>query len=69
MVGSKELGGNSDLLQLSSLGKVVESLTCDQIAVIIYQANIYEVSYPHYTKGSKAPRPAHWMCYPSSIGC
>ena len=20
-----------------------------------------EVSYPHYTKGSKAPRPAHWI--------
>ena len=20
-----------------------------------------KVSYPHYTKGSKAPRPAHWI--------
>ena len=28
-----------------------------------------EVSYPHYTKGSKAPRPSHWICDHRSVRC
>nr|KAJ0203488.1 hypothetical protein LSAT_V11C500244810 [Lactuca sativa] len=61
-------GLEGGLGSMVGLCMVVEFMLVIQELSFLVSDDSGEVSYPHYTKGSKAPRPAHWIRYRSSYG-